>query len=351
MTASRSQPTWEVRRSRALAAYLDLLSASQNPLAAAPEPVRSQLKQQFLQTIDEAKDQAADPASGPPARLSTAIGQDRAAAGVHPSQSLAAASLIFTAALPELVSFLQHEGTPDPHQEAAVRLNAAILRRMAQAAASYVEYLLDKATTAQQDEARRLSRDLHDVVGPRIAIGLQGLDLAEHYLREDPERALAKIESSRQVLQDAMNTVRSLAATTRIVVEPGQLVPSLREHLATLPPTISTAVLHDGADDASLSAHYTNQIFLVLREAIRNAARHASPSEITVSLETAGSTLVVAVTDDGSGFDPQARKADSTGLSSMRERAALIDADLSIASTPGRTEVRLAVPLPWQEQP
>lgn len=350
MDKTGSDTGWGEARSRALTTYLELLRSSGNPLAEAGDPVRTQLRAQFLQTMDEAKDRALDPHAAPGAALSAFIGQDRAAAGVHPSQSLAAASLIFTAALPELTSFLASQGIEDPATVAPVKLNAAILRRMAQAASSYVEYLLDKATTAQQDEARRLSRELHDVVGPRIAVTLQGLDLLEHYLTEDPAKAQTKIESSRQSLHDAMTTVRNLAATTRLVIEPGELVPALREHLATLGPAISSAVLHDGADYARLSPHHTNQVFLILRESIRNAARHGSPTQINVALQTTGPTLVATVVDDGIGFDPSPLRTDSTGLSSMRERAALIDAALYITSSPGHTEVRLTVPVPWQEQ-
>lgn len=340
---------WSTARTRALERYLELLIASGNPLANAGEPIASQLRRQFLETVDAAAEpgQRGDAAQAP--HLSSAIGQDRAATGIHPSQSLAAATLIFEAALPELAEYLEDQGNLDPLATAAVRLNASILTRMAEAAASYVEYLLDKATTAQQDEARRLSRDLHDVVGPRIAIGLQGLDLAQHYIDSDPLKAQDKIDTSRRSLHDAMTTVRNLAATTRMVIEPGELADALSDHLATLAPSITGAV-HNEADLSTLSPHHTNQSFLILREAIRNAAKHGEPNEITVVLELNGPNLIATVCDDGQGFDPDTLDSDGSGMASMKERAALIGADLSITSRPGHTAVTLSVPLPWQEQ-
>lgn len=349
MKAGSADATWSAARQRALERYLELLTASGNPLAEAGEPIASQLRRQFLETVDDAAEVVSKPGDGEGPRLSSAIGQDRAATGIHPSQSLAAATLIFAAALPELATYLGEKGTAEPLASAAIRLNTSILSRMAEAAASYVEYLLDKATTAQQDEARRLSRELHDVVGPRIAIGLQGLDLAEHYVDSDPAKARDKIENSRTSLHDAMTTVRNLAATTRMVIEPGELPEALSDHLATLAPSITGAV-HNEADLSSLSPHHTNQSFLILREAIRNAAKHGQPSEITVVLELNGPNLIATVNDDGHGFDPSAVDSGGSGVASMTERAALIGADLSITSRPRHTAVRLSVPLPWQEQ-
>lgn len=347
--ATRStDAAWVSARARALSRYLELLLDSGNPLAHVGEPIASQLKRQFMETVDDAAGLGPRKGGSGAPRLSSTIGQDRAATGIHPSQSLAAATLIFTAALPELAGYLEDQGAAEPLQSAAVRLNSSILSRMAEAAASYVEYLLDKATTAQQDEARRLSRELHDVVGPRIAIGLQGLDLAQHYIDNDPTKAQAKIDTSRRSLHDAMATVRTLAASTRMVIEPGELADALSNHLATLAPAIVGAV-HNEADLSTLSPHHTNQSFLILREAIRNAAKHGQPSEITVLLEPRGPNLVATVSDDGHGFDPTTLEADGSGMASMKERAALIGADLAITSIPGHTTVTLSVPLPWQE--
>ncbi|HWU32468.1 MAG TPA: hypothetical protein VN108_06320, partial [Marmoricola sp.] len=80
---------------------------------------------------------------------------------------LAAASLIFASALPEIAAYLQADEDTNHLEQAAVRLNAVILRRMGEAAFGYVEYLLGKAATAQRDEALQLSRELHDALRPR----------------------------------------------------------------------------------------------------------------------------------------------------------------------------------------
>ena len=84
-------------------------------------------------------------------------------------------------------------------------------------------------------------------------------------------------------------------------------------------------------------------IYRVAQEALTNALRHADATEVTVSLKHAGGRVVLSVTDDGRGL-PHART--EGGITGMRERAMLIDAELQIRSVDGRgTEVTLAVPV------
>jgi signal transduction histidine kinase len=87
------------------------------------------------------------------------------------------------------------------------------------------------------------------------------------------------------------------------------------------------------------------QVSRVIQEALTNARRHAGAEKISVSLRMDGEDLVVEVSDDGRGFDPETPPG--VGLGSMRERAALSGGELEIQSVPERgTRVRLRVPLP-----
>lgn len=339
--------SWDEARSRMLERYIGRLVESSNPLAAGGDAVMEQVRAQFLAVVDEA---IGDPGARDAPRLSSRIGEDRAARGVHPSQSLAAANLIFEAALPEVTEYFAAEQRDDPAHHAALRLNAVILSRMADAAAAYVEFLLEKAASAHRDEAKRLSRELHDAVGPSVAVGLQNFDLVEFYLQSDPVKAGERIRVGRESLLEAMTLVRDLAAETRLAIEPTHLAAALTQHLATVPGRIRTAVTND-ADLGALSAHRANEIFLILREAVRNAVKHGNVTEITVDLHSSASAFVGAVINDGMGFDPSAVPSSGSGLASMRERAALLGAELSISSRPSQTQVRLTVPLPTRESP
>ncbi|MDO7867230.1 sensor histidine kinase [Nocardioides jiangxiensis] len=333
---------WPDTRERIASRYFDLLEAAGSPLLGAGESIREQLRSQLLAIVDEAVGFTAPDTTAP--GLSATIGRERASRGVHPSASLAAATMIFAASLDEVSAHLAAESVPEPLQTAALRLNAAILQRMADAAANYVDFLLAKAGSAHRDEALRLSRELHDTVGPAIAVGLQNLDLIEYWNERDPHAARARIQSGREQLHDAMALVRALAAETRVTVEPGGLVDALRRHLATLPRTITTRFTSD-EDLTHLSAHYASETFLILREAIRNATQHSNPSTVTVDLTVTEAALTASVTDDGDGFDVEST-ARGTGRASMQERADLIGADLVTVSRASGTTVTLTVPLP-----
>ena len=90
------------------------------------------------------------------------------------------------------------------------------------------------------------------------------------------------------------------------------------------------------------------QLLLICQEALTNAVRHASPQRIEVELEYGEKQVSVRVCDDGRGFDP-ARTEHATGhygVLSMRERAAQVRGQLTIASTPGNgTQVEAVVPV------
>ena len=91
--------------------------------------------------------------------------------------------------------------------------------------------------------------------------------------------------------------------------------------------------------------HVRDQVFLVLREAVRNAVFHSGCGSLSVGLDIAPESIVGSVEDDGRGFDP-ADGDRGVGLRSMRERAALLDGALRLDCKPGRgTRVEVSVPL------
>ena len=99
------------------------------------------------------------------------------------------------------------------------------------------------------------------------------------------------------------------------------------------------------------------EVLRIVQEALSNAARHADAREVRVRVVGEGTDLVLSVIDDGRGFEPASVEAGHVGLMTMRERAALIGADLAIDSGPGAgTRVVLTVPAedaarrPWGEE-
>jgi signal transduction histidine kinase len=107
--------------------------------------------------------------------------------------------------------------------------------------------------------------------------------------------------------------------------------------------------LHVSGDEAWAPPAVLDEVFLILREALRNALTHAAPQLVLIGVEICARELTAWVMDDGRGFSPPAatQTASGSGLASMRERAALVGGRLVVSSMPGHgTRVELHVPIP-----
>lgn len=149
-------------RAQAQRRYLAMLKEAGSPLLEAGEGVREQLIGQFSAIYDAA---GAVSDTAMVEVLSLSIGHSRAAARIHPAASLAAANMIFAASLPALTEVFSHRGVADPQTTAALRLNEAILRRMAAAAEAYM-LRLTRRTAAHSTDAPVL-RDAPSVLTTR----------------------------------------------------------------------------------------------------------------------------------------------------------------------------------------
>lgn len=105
-------------------------------------------------------------------------------------------------------------------------------------------------------------------------------------------------------------------------------------------------VVLDGLhDDTRFVAEIETVVYRVVQEALTNVARHAAASHATVLLAADSARVRAEVVDDGSGFDPPARRPTSLGLAGMAERASLAGGHLEITGRRGAgTTVRLEVP-------
>jgi signal transduction histidine kinase len=106
-------------------------------------------------------------------------------------------------------------------------------------------------------------------------------------------------------------------------------------------------------DEEAASAEVREQLFLVLREALRNAVAHSGADKVSVQVSTDSERIVGVVEDDGRGFDRKPREqSEAGGLAYMAERASLLGGSCSIESAPGRgTRVETGFPLDGAERP
>jgi signal transduction histidine kinase len=190
---------------------------------------------------------------------------------------------------------------------------------------------------AHEDERALLARELHDDVSQRLAVLAIEAGRAEAGVPDRPQADALRV--LREGLVRVSEDVHALAY---------QLHPSLLEELG-LAEALRAECEHRGrlhefdvhVDVNPLPRDVDRDValclFRVAQEALGNAARHARASVVTVTLRQVDGGLVLAVADDGVGFDPEDREAGRhLGLASMRERTRLVKGTLDVESGPGR---------------
>lgn len=186
-----------------------------------------------------------------------------------------------------------------------------------------------------------ISRELHDEIGGAIASVLNLLELHELYWQNQNIRsARAKISDAKRALHRALRLTKELAVSLRVTSHPSSAAAdSERSDAEAVRMALSTS--------SAMQRIEEDDIFAILREAVRNAIRHSGAERITVQLTNSGSDLIASVEDDGSGLSSlDYNSPSSLGLFSMRERAALLGGVFQLDRGPsGGTRIKITVPL------
>ncbi len=197
-------------------------------------------------------------------------------------------------------------------------------------------------------ERARIARELHDAVNQKLFSLRLTAQAAAQLLDRDPVQAREQLDRVRRLCAEAQEELRAVVDELRSpdLGEDG-LAETLRKHVAVLDRAHAARVTFSATGVKPLSATKEDAVLRVAQEALHNALRHADPRHVAVSLSGADSGLVLEVSDDGAGFDPEAvrRSGRHLGLASMRERARAVRGHLHLTSVPGRgTTVRLEIP-------
>jgi signal transduction histidine kinase len=338
-------------RHEAMVSFESRLRAVHSPLVEDDEAT-GQLLRQAGSVLDDvaAELTGADPGERHTARLAAEIGASRATHRVHPTESLRAAVVMFEVLLPVVQTALRARAADDRALlGGTVSLHESIVRRLGQGAMFYAGFLLAKVNNANRDERHRIARELHDQAAHAVGVALQDFDLHDVYVDRDPVLARRRLDSARVALNEALEVVRHLTRELReSPVEFGGLERALSTYLTWRVPAEIRAKL-EVADDLDLPAEVCEELYFVLREAIRNTVLHAQARNMTVVVAVDGGAVHASVQDDGLGFDvaETACSQEGIGLSSIRERLELLDGTLEITSRPGAgttISVRVARP-------
>jgi signal transduction histidine kinase len=180
-------------------------------------------------------------------------------------------------------------------------------------------------------------------------VAFRSLEIYELYKDKDPSKAQSRLELAKQTAQEALELTRSLSRELRSTSAEEGLEVALSDLLSiSVPHGIRFWVSVQG-DESLIAPQVRDELFLVLREGIRNAVAHSGAKTIKVEANITESHVSAAVEDDGRGFEPEeeATQTGSTGLASMKERTSLLGGNTSLSSVPGKgTRIEVFLPLP-----
>lgn len=211
---------------------------------------------------------------------------------------------------------------------------------------------LARALDAQEEERRRLSRELHDTLAQELLV--ISFSLARVESASSDSQTLEALGQMRTALDTVIMQVRNLSVELRpAALDHFGLQAALRSQAQVYRASYGTDITFVGTfGDKRLDRALETQVYRILSEALLNACKYSGSDEVTVHLDRDADTLHASVVDTGAGFDvdrPQV-KGTGCGLGGMRERAGIIGGALSIDSSPRGTTVALTVPLSGKEQ-
>lgn len=266
----------------------------------------------------------------------------------HPDEAIGAAMALCRAAT-SVVAKATPTGCPhDDVLEVGLRIQESIIGPTGRIATmAYSNYLMYKIHETQVAERRRFSRELHDRVAHSIAVVNQNLELYHALKKRDPDEAERKIERARELAREAMTVARDISTAMRGTSADESMEVALENLLKfTVGEGIEYEVTRNG-DDKELPEHVRDQLYLIMREGVRNAVSHSGGRRIEVKIGLTDGVAVGVISDYGRGFDPDAAyDGDGVGLKSMRERAELLGGRLRILSAPENgTRVEVTLPI------
>lgn len=200
----------------------------------------------------------------------------------------------------------------------------------------------------QESERRSLSRELHDEVGQSLSALLLGIGNVAAIVSPDSDGgARAQLADLRRLAERTVAIVRDMSLLLR---------PSMLDDLGLIPAVqwqarevsrnnnIYVQVFAESVPE-DLPDDYKTCIYRIVQEALRNVVRHAKAKCVRVHLSVTADNLLLAIKDDGHGFEPRREKG--LGLLGMEERVSHLGGDFQVESRPGEgTSIRVELPVP-----
>nr|WP_295975290.1 histidine kinase [uncultured Bacillus sp.] len=212
--------------------------------------------------------------------------------------------------------------------------------------------LLGKVIRAQEEERKRIARELHDETSQSLSAILLGLSMLSEYTTH--EEKIQEIQSLRDMVHHTLQEVHEMSWQLRpSVLDKFGLIVALQRYISDYKDRygLDVDLMIDGVKKLRLQTEFETTTYRIIQEALTNVSRYANAKNVSVIVDEIGNYLSVIVEDDGVGFDVNNvlnKEPDkkNLGLHGMLERASLIGGKLTIESEAGNgTTIYLKIPL------
>ena len=206
--------------------------------------------------------------------------------------------------------------------------------------------------SAQEEERKKISRELHDVIAQTLTtinLRLASLKKEAALNTKGLERSIARTQ---ELVERSVNIVHRFARELRpTVLDDLGLIPALRTFMKSFKEQTGIHVsLSAFTEVEEVNGDKRTVLYRVAQEALTNVARHAQASQAEVKIQKLDGAICMKIRDNGKGFDQQrvlrAKKRERLGLLGMRERLEMVGGNFTVTSTPGKgTTVLTQIPL------
>jgi signal transduction histidine kinase len=210
--------------------------------------------------------------------------------------------------------------------------------------------LLGKIITAQEEERRRIARELHDDISQTLTGLSMSIGSVEAIMTSDPAAAKRGLETLQHATSEAVENVRRLIRNLRpSLLDDLGLVPAISWYVENyLDVSGVKAELQTSGSHQGLSPMIQIVLFRIVQEAITNIVKHAQAKTAHIYLQFTRSAITGSIEDDGRGFNIDALHTENhegIGLLGIEERIELLKGKLTIESKPGKgTQIRFKIP-------
>lgn len=205
-----------------------------------------------------------------------------------------------------------------------------------------------KIISAQEEERRKISREMHDGPAQMMANILLRSELIERaFTSGDVDKAINELKSIRKMVRTSLYEVRRIIYDLRpMALDDLGLLPTIKKHAMTLEEYHKIEIdLQIMGEKRRLSQDYEVALFRLIQESLQNAVKHSKASKVKVEMKMGREAISIFVADNGIGFDFQEINENSFGLVGMGERVEMLGGTISIQSEKGKgTQIDVKIP-------